>query len=74
MVVGDAIGNHHVAFDYPQWEANSDQDKAMGAKSRLSLMEQLALEKTKIVGFHLPYPGIGYVEKSASGYQWVAAT
>ena len=73
LVVGDAIGNHHVAFEQPQWEANSDQDKALGAKSCTSLIEQLAVEKTKLIGFHFPYPGIGFVEKSGSGYKWVAA-
>ena len=74
MVVGDAIGNHHVAFEYPQWEANSDQDKAMGAKSRLSLIQQMAAEKTKVIGFHFPFPGVGYVDKTGEGYAWVAAT
>lgn len=73
LVVGDAIGNHHVAFEQPQWEANSDQDKALGAQSRTSLIEQLAVEKTKLIGFHFPYPGIGFVEKSGSGYKWVVA-
>ena len=73
MVIGDAIGNHHVAFEYPQWEANSDQDKTLGAKSRASLIEQMAAEKTKVIGFHFPYPGIGFVEKSGSGYKWIPA-
>ena len=73
MVVGDAIGNHHVAFDFPQWEANSDQDRALGAQSRVSLMQQVAAEKTKVIGFHFPYPGIGFVDRSGDGYQWVAA-
>ena len=73
MVVGDAIGNHHVAFDFPQWEANSDQNRALGAQSRVSLMQQVSAEKTKVIGFHFPYPGIGFVDRSGDGYQWVAA-
>ena len=70
MVIGDAIVNHHVAFERPDWETNSDQDKTMGAKTRAGLLDQLAAEKTKFVGFHLPYPGVGYAEKKAGTYRF----
>jgi len=73
MVIGDAITNHHVAFEKPGWEANSDQDRSMGAKTRTMLLDQLAAEKMKLIGFHLPYPGIGYAEKKDGAYRFVAA-
>ena len=73
MVVGDAIVNHHLAFEYPAWEANSDQDKSLGANTRLQLLGDLAANKTKIIGFHFPYPGVGYVERNGTAYRWVAA-
>ncbi len=73
MVVGDAIGNHHIAFEKPAWEVNSDQDKSIGAKARTLLLDQLASEKIKMIGYHLPYPGIGYAEKKDGAYRFVAA-
>lgn len=73
MVIGDAIGNHHVAFERPNWEANSDQDRERGAKTRSLLIDELATEKMKMIGFHLPYPGIGFVEKDGSAYRFVPA-
>ena len=72
MVVGDAIGNHHIAFEQPGWEVNSDQNAVLGAKSRLSLLDQLATEKMKMVGYHMPYPGIGYAEKKDGAYRFVS--
>ncbi len=72
MVIGDAITNHHVAFEKPSWLMGNDQDREMGAKTRTSLLDQLAAEKTRIIGFHLPSPGIGRVEKAGSGYRFVA--
>lgn len=39
MVLGDAIGNHHVAFERPQWESGSDQDPATAAATRVALFE-----------------------------------
>lgn len=72
MVIGDAIGNHHIAFEYPKWEANSDQAKAEAAKTRAQLLSDLAANKTRIIGFHFPYPGIGRVEKRGDAFKWVA--
>jgi hypothetical protein len=32
----------------------------------------LAADKVPFVSFHFPVPGVGYVEKSGSGYRWTA--
>lgn len=72
MIVGDCIGNHHVAFEQPDWISGSDQDGDMAAATRLSLLDQLASEKTRIIGFHLP-GGAGHVEKSGDAYVFVEA-
>ncbi|MEP0943342.1 MAG: MBL fold metallo-hydrolase [Rhizobiaceae bacterium] len=73
LVVGDAISNHHLAFEYPDWESNSDQDKALGATTRVNLLGELASNQMRIVGFHFPYPGIGFVERKGKAFRWVAA-
>lgn len=71
MVIGDAIGNHHVAFERPDWYSGSDQDQAQAAATRVSLMDQLASEQMRIVGFHLLGNGVGHVERKDSGYRFV---
>lgn len=72
MVVGDCIGNHHVAFERPDWISGMDQDTDQAAQTRIGLLDQLAAEKTQLIGYHLPYPGIGFAEKHGSGYRFVA--
>ena len=71
MILGDCIGNHHVAFEKPQWHSGSDQDQEMAAKTRVALMDQLAHEKMRIIGFHLAGDGTGFVDKTADGYAFV---
>lgn len=71
MVVGDAIGNGHVGFERPQWAVNSDQDPEMGAQTRAGLLDQIAAEKIRLIGFHMPEGGIGRAEKTADGYRFV---
>jgi len=72
MILGDCIGNHHVAFEQPEWISGSDQDGETGVKTRVALLDQLASEKTRIIGFHLAEGGTGYVDKTTSGYNFVA--
>ena len=71
--MGDAIGNHHVAFAKPSWESGSDQDAAMAVRARKMLLDRLSSEDLSLVGFHLPGGGIGRAEKSGDGYRFVGA-
>lgn len=71
MVVGDSIGNHHVAFERPDWASGSDQDKDMAAATRVSLLDRLAAEQIALIGYHLPGGGIGRAEKSDTGYRFI---
>jgi len=72
VIVGDAIGNHHISFEQPGTSAGSDEDKDQGVKTRKNLLDKLSHEKSKLIGFHLPSPGIGYAEKKGNAYRFVA--
>lgn len=74
MVLGDAIGNHHVAFARPGWPSGSDQERDLAIESRIRLFERVAQEQMRIVGFHLPGGGIGRAERSGDGYIFVQET
>ena len=71
MVLGDCIGNHHVAFERPDWASGSDQDPALAAATRAALLDRLAADGHTIIGFHLPEGGIGRVERGGAGYHFV---
>lgn len=71
LVVGDAIGNHHVAFRKPGWESGSDQDAARAVTSRKMLLDRIANEHLTLIGFHLPDGGIGRAEREGDGYRFV---
>lgn len=71
LILGDAVGNHHVSFAEPSWPVGSDQDPQTAAATRLRLMDQLAAEQMRLIGYHLPGGGIGRAERSGSGYRFV---
>lgn len=72
LIVGDAIGNHHVAFARPEWPSGSDQDAETAIGARTMLLDRLANEQMPVVGFHLPEGGMGRVEKADTGYRFVS--
>jgi len=71
MIIGDCIGNHHVAFARPDWPSGSDQDRETAIQTRISLLDQLNATQMPLIGYHLP-GGLGRVEKSDGAYQFVS--
>jgi hypothetical protein len=39
----------------------------------LMLVDMGSGDRSKLIGFHLPYPGVGVVERKGSAYRCVAA-
>ena len=74
MILGDSIGNDHIALARPEWQSGSDQDPETAVATRLSLLDQLSHEKTRVIGFHLTGDGMGYIEKGTEGYTFVKDT
>lgn len=72
LVVGDAVTNVAVSFQRPEWPSGSDQDAEQGMTTRKSLLDRLATDKMGIIGFHMPHPGIGNVERDGTGFRFVA--
>ena len=73
MVIGDAISNVAVSFERPDWHWGADVDQELGAQTRFKLLDRLAADKGRLIGFHLPYPGAGQVVTSGNAYRFVPA-
>ena len=71
MVIGDAIGNAHLAFARPDLPSGSDQDQRLGIETRIKLLNQLADSGQTIVGYHLPDGGIGTVQRDGDVFSFV---
>lgn len=71
LIVGDAIGNAHLALSKPEWPSGSDQDAAAGIATRVALLGELADAGLLMVGFHLPSGGMGRIERSGGAYRFL---
>jgi len=72
LLVAADFANHYVwSLGYPDWEVKFDMDKAAAAKTRRSILDMLAADQLPFIGYHMPWPGTGFVEKQGEGYTYV---
>ncbi|MCO4318631.1 MBL fold metallo-hydrolase [Phyllobacterium sp. 21LDTY02-6] len=75
LVLTADTANHYVAsLQRPDWEVTFDTDKAMAAETRKRVFDRIAADRVPFIGYHMPFPGVGYVEKLEEGYRFVPAT
>ena len=67
------LANHYVwSLAHPDWEVRFDADKTAAAASRRRVLGMLAADRVPMIGYHMPFPGVGFVEAKDSGFRWVA--
>lgn len=67
--------NHHVwSLANPDWEVRFDADKAQAAATRREIFGMIAADRIPFIGYHMPFPGLGYVEVAGSGFRYVPHT
>jgi glyoxylase-like metal-dependent hydrolase (beta-lactamase superfamily II) len=71
LVIGDAVHVWALQFPRPDWTMAYDTKPSEAISTRRKLFKQAASERTTLMGFHMPFPGIGYVRSSGGGFEWV---
>jgi glyoxylase-like metal-dependent hydrolase (beta-lactamase superfamily II) len=74
IVVGDVVANAAVSFAHPEWRFAIDSIPELAIQSRRRLLDRAATEKTRLLGAHWPYPGLGTAERKDSAYRYAAAS
>lgn len=74
MLTAD-LANHYVwSLAHPDWEVLFDMDKEAAAAQRRKVLGMLASDKIPFVGYHMPFPALGYVEAQGNGFRYVPAS
>lgn len=75
MAVTSDTANHYVwSLGHPDWEVAFDMDKAQAAETRRRVFDMIAADRMAVAGYHMPFPGVGFVEVRGEGFHWVPAT
>ena len=60
-----------VVVKHPTWGVVWDVDFDLAAESRQKVLDEMAKEKRLLMATHLPFPGLGFVEKEGNGFNWI---
>ncbi len=72
LLLGADFANHYVwSLAHPTWEVRFDMDKGQAAATRIRMLDMLATDKIPFIGYHMPWPALGYVETRGSGYAYI---
>lgn len=74
IVLGDALTHHIVSFQHPGWVSGNDHEPQRAIETRKKLLDKMANENTRLIGYHLPDPGVGRVERMGNAYRFVSAS
>jgi glyoxylase-like metal-dependent hydrolase (beta-lactamase superfamily II) len=67
----DTAGHYIVSFQRPDLHLDVDDDKEKAIATRKRMFDMAATDDLLVASFHMPFPGLGYVERAGSAYRWV---
>jgi glyoxylase-like metal-dependent hydrolase (beta-lactamase superfamily II) len=71
----DIVHHYVTGLTHPEWSPLFDQDAEQAKTTRKKLLTELAAEKTRVLVYHFPFPGIGHVLPATGGaFAWAPET
>jgi glyoxylase-like metal-dependent hydrolase (beta-lactamase superfamily II) len=71
IISADAATNEIASFQHPNARFGYDTIPNLAICNRARLIERAASERTKLLGYHWTYPGVGFAEHRGTGYRYV---
>lgn len=74
LITGDVCNHYVVSLQRPDWHVRFDMDKEGAVAARKEVFGMLAADRIPFVGYHMPYPAVGFVEPLGEGFRFVPAS
>jgi glyoxylase-like metal-dependent hydrolase (beta-lactamase superfamily II) len=74
VLTADTANHYILSLERPEWEVRFDMDKAQAAATRKKVYDMIATDKIAFLGYHMPFPAVGFVERQETGYRFVPKT
>ena len=71
MITADTFTHYVMAVQRPEWHFDMDDDKDKAVATRKRMLDRLAADRIFVASFHMPFPGLGWIEKTSEGFRWV---
>lgn len=73
-ITADTANHYILSLQNPDWEVRFDGDKGKAAETRRNVFGMLAADRIPSIGYHMPFPSVGFVEPLGTGFRWVPET
>jgi glyoxylase-like metal-dependent hydrolase (beta-lactamase superfamily II) len=71
LIWADTANHYVMSVQRPDWHVRFDMDKDAAAATRRRVFDMAAAEGIPVTGYHMPFPAVGYIERSKDTYRWV---
>ena len=71
LLWGDIIHVHSVQLEHPEVSIEVDVNPKAAIESRKHLLALALKERWMIASPHLPFPGLGHLQRNKKGYRWI---
>ncbi|WP_316012868.1 MBL fold metallo-hydrolase [Roseobacter sp. HKCCA0434] len=72
MLIADVANHFVLSMERPDWEVRFDADKAAAAATRRKVLGMIAADGIPFIGYHMPFPAMGYLEENGEGFAFEA--
>ncbi|RKK02558.1 MBL fold metallo-hydrolase [Pseudoroseomonas wenyumeiae] len=73
LVLGDVTNRPELNLARPDWHLVFDMDADQAEKTRREVLDRVASDRIRCMGYHFPFPANGYVVKDGEGYRFIPA-
>jgi glyoxylase-like metal-dependent hydrolase (beta-lactamase superfamily II) len=71
FLLGDLAHHAVLSLENPLLSFSADLEPATAAKTRTQVFSTLADERTRVLGYHFPWPGLGHLAKQGAGFRFL---
>ena len=68
---GDLCHHQVLLLQHPEWAFQFDYDQAAATAQRWRVYDLVDTERTLVLAYHFPFPGLGHLKKDGQGYSWL---
>lgn len=73
MMLNDTVAHFVASFAHPEWAFSMDDNPDAAAVSRRRTLNTVASDNIPVIGFHIPFPSIGYVTTKNKAFEFQPA-
>lgn len=74
LIMADVTNHYVVSLMKPEWHVRFDMDKEGAVVTRKRVLDMLSTDRIPVTGYHMPFPAVGYIDKTSDGFRWVQAS